>query len=333
MKKNIVFIFIVAGLFFQTFEVSGKKKKQTVDFWPIESSILQLFGEIRETKDDSLAYRKHKQIEEILAQALVLPSAFKHKFDSLKAIGRVDAPHKKFRIFNWNQSNRDGTHHHFAIIVIPGKKGEPNKVIHLTEIRDSIARPDQQTLGIDQWIGCLYYKIIPKRKGKDGKKYYTLLGTDMNNLSTKKKIIEILSFNENGEPQFGAPIIELNGWTKHRVIFEFAAHQYMYLEYNCLRRRIEFDHLSPLMPYLVGEYEYYEPDLYRDGLKFKRGHWKHSKDIKERPKDKKLRKNSLPKPPKIKPVKEKDLKGAEKEQNEEEASENETEPPASSNTQ
>ena len=293
---KIIPLFFVAGLLSLPVEISGKKKP-TVDFSPVEVSIQQLFSDIRETKDDSLAIGLHLQIEEILAKNLVTPEAYIHKFESLTTIGRIYAPRKDFRMFNWNHSNRDGTHRYFALIVFPGKNNEPNRVIRLTETTDSIARPDQQILGPDQWLGCLYYKIVPKHRGKDGKQYYTLLGLDMNNLKTKKKYIEILSFDSNETPQFGAPIIELNKWQKHRVIFEFSAYQSLYLEYNRIRRRIEFDHLAPLMPYLVGEYEYYEPDQFRDALKFRRGQWKHIKDI-EKPKDKKFKKRSLPKPPK-----------------------------------
>ena len=293
--EKIIPLFFITVLLSLPVETSGKKKP-TVDFWPVEESIQQLFNDIRETTDDSLAISLHLQIEEILVKTLVTPEAYKHKFDSLRTIGRIYAPRKDFRLFNWNHSSHDGTYRYFALIVFPGKNDEPNRVIRLTETTDSIARPDQQTLGTDQWPGCLYYKIVPKRKGKDGKYYYTLLGLDMNNLKTKKKYIEILTFDLNGNPQFGAPIIELNKWQKHRVIFEFSAYQSMYLEYNRLKRRIEFDHLAPLMPYLVGEYEYYEPDQFRDGLKFRRGQWKHIKDI-EKPKDKKFKKRSLPKPP------------------------------------
>jgi len=293
---KIIPLFFVAGLLSLPVEISGKKKP-TVDFSPVEVSIQQLFSDIRETKDDSLAIGLHLQIEEILAKNLVTPEAYIHKFESLTTIGRIYAPRKDFRMFNWNHSNRDGTHRYFALIVFPGKNNEPNRVIRLTETTDSIARPDQQILGPDQWLGCLYYKIVPKHRGKDGKQYYTLLGLDMNNLKTKKKYIEILSFDSNETPQFGAPIIELNKWQKYRVIFEFSAYQSLYLEYNRIRRRIEFDHLAPLMPYLVGEYEYYEPDQFRDALKFRRGQWKHIKDI-EKPKDKKFKKRSLPKPPK-----------------------------------
>ena len=298
MKKAVSLFFIAVGLLLSIPVETSGKKKPAIDFWTVEESILQLYREIRETKDDSLAIGLHRQIEEILAEALVKPEAYKYKFDSLRMMGRIFASRKDFCIFNWNHSSRDGTHRYFAVMVFPGKKGEPNRVIRLTETTDSIVRPDQQTLGPDQWLGCLYYKITPKRSGKDGKQYCALLGLDMNNLKTKKKYVEILSFDSDKTPQFGAPIIELNGWTKHRAIFEFSAQQSMYLEYNRLKRRIEMDHLAPLMPYLVGEYEYYEPDLYRDALKFKRGQWKHIKDIQEPPKKNKSNKRSLPKPPK-----------------------------------
>ncbi len=311
LKKTVLFIVIIAKLFLQSSDVVGKKKDPPIDFWSIEESVLRLLSEINETRDDSLAVQKHLQIEEILAQSLVFPTAYKHKFDSLKSIGKLYAPRKAFRVFNWNHSFRDGTHRHFALIVIPGKKKEPNQVIRLVDTSDSIVKPEQQTLGPDQWFGVLYYKIISKRKAKDKKQHYTLLGLDMNNLKTKKKIIEVLTFDKNGEPIFGAPIIEMNKRTKKRVIFEFAAQQSMYLEYNWFKRRIEFDHLSPLMPYLVGEYEYYEPDLFRDGFKFKNGQWKHKKDIEKRPKDKKVKKRSLPKPPRTKVIKEKQAKPVE----------------------
>ena len=305
-QNKVIPLFFVIGFLFQPVEIYGKKKP-TVDFWPMEVSILQLFSDIRETKDDSLAIKLHRKIEEILAQTLVIPEAYKHKFDSLGMIGKIYAPRKQFCLFNWNHSNRDGTYRYFALMVLPGSKNEPNRVIRFTETLDSIPRPDQQILGVDQWLGCLYYKIVPKKRGKDKREYYTLLGLDMNNLKTKKKLIEILSFDTNGNPQFGAPVIELNGWMKHRVIFEFSAQQSMYLEYNRFRRRIEFDHLAPLMPYLVAEYEYYEPDLFRDALKFKRGQWKHIKDIQKPPDSKKLKKSSLPKPAK-RPLIKKQLK-------------------------
>ena len=286
------------GLLSLPVETSGKKKPKA-DFWQVEESIQQIFFQICETKDDSLALRLHRQIEEILAKTLATNEAYNYGFDSLRMIGRIYAPRKEFRIFNWNHSSRDGTYRYFALIVFPGKKDEPNRVVRLRETTKPIDRPDQQVLGPEQWLGCLYYKIVPRRRGKNGRDYYALLGLDMHNLKTKKKYIEILSFDPDGTLRLGAPIIELNGWTKHRTIFEFSAQQSMYIEYNRCKRRIEMDHLAPLMPYLVGEYEYYEPDQFRDALKFKKGQWKHIRDI-EVPKDKKFKKSKLPRPPKEK---------------------------------
>jgi hypothetical protein len=302
IKRIVAPVIAIVALLALSGETDAKKKPK-VDFWPIEASIQQIFWEIRQTKDDSLAIRLHRKIEETLAQTLLAPEAYKYNFDSLRMIGRMYAPRKAFRIFNWNHSSRDGTYRYFAIIVLPGKKGAPSQVVRLTETTDTIALPDRQTLAPNQWLGCLYYKIIPKRRAKGGIKYYTLLGLDMHNLKTKKKYIELLTFDAQGNPRFGAPIIELNRRVKHRAIFEFSASQTMYLEYNWLRRRIEFDHLAPLMPYLVGQYEYYEPDQFRDGLTFRGNRWKHRKDIQKPPKDRRLKKRQLPKPPKIKPPK------------------------------
>ena len=49
------------------------------------------------------------------------------------------------------------------------------------------------------WIGAVYYKIIEKHSF--GKNFYTLLGYDENNISSNKKIIEVLTFKD-GEPIF-----------------------------------------------------------------------------------------------------------------------------------
>jgi len=123
---------------------------------------------------------------------------------------------------------------------------------------------------------------------------------DMHNLQTTKKYVEILSFDANRSAYFGAPIMELNGWPKHRAIFEYSTLHSIYLEYNRFRRRIEMDLLAPPMPFLVGNYEWYEPTLFRDALKFKGGEWRHIKFIKE-PKQKKVTKRNLPKPPRRAP--------------------------------
>ncbi|MDR1672144.1 MAG: hypothetical protein LBS09_01575 [Bacteroidales bacterium] len=268
--------FIVSGLLLFLPEISGKQKP--MPFSPMEHSIIQTFKEIRETENDSLALLMHLRIVEMLEEAMEHPEMYHYPFDSLKTVGSLYAPRKKFRIIQWNHAFHDGTHRYFALLIFPSRT-YPNSMFRLIDMSDLIERPDKQTLDTNQWYGALYYKILPKKRIK-GDIYYTLLGADMNTLDTKKKIIDVLVLKKDGTAQFGADdFFELNGWFKNRVIFEYSSAANMYLGYNVWKRRIEFDHLTPLMPYQVGKFEYYEPDFYRDGLKFRKKHWKHSKRI------------------------------------------------------
>lgn len=287
--KPFFYFLIFVGLF-SAFSRRATAQAEISAFVRSEWRILQLMNEIKSLKDDSLAIRKHIEAEELFAKTLILPDAYLYPFDSLTMIGRLYAPDKSFRFINWNHSFQDGTQCHFGLIVVPSG-GELNTVIWLTDWSDSIRQPEQQTLSSDNWYGALYYRIIDAQTADDGEQYYTLLGVDMNTWETKKKIIEILSFGKNGTTaQFGAPIIEFNGWTKNRLIFELSSQETMYLEYNKRKKRIEFDHLAPPMPYMVGQYEYYGPDERTDGLKFVGKQWKHYKNISV----KKIKKKPVP---------------------------------------
>jgi hypothetical protein len=285
--KTIIFpVLMVIGWLICLPEASAKKKP-TVDFSPVEMSVLQILREIQDTEDDSLAIQHHFRIEDILAETFIQPEAYLYPFDSLKNIGMLYAPRNKFRLINWNHAFQDGTHRYFALLVFPSIF-PPNNVIRLIDLSDAIENPESKTLDANGWYGALYYRIVPGKKINDTY-YYTLLGSDMNNADTKKKIIDVLVLEEDGTVTFGADIFELNKKFKHRLIFEFASESNMYLDYNSFKRRIEFDHLAPSMPYLVGSYEYYEPDMFRDGLKFKSHHWKHYKDIVLPPHTKKVK--------------------------------------------
>ena len=63
--------------------------------------------------------------------------------------------------------------------------------------QDSVRTPNN-------WVGAIYYGMVMKTF--NNKKYYTLLGFDDNNTKSTKKWIEILTFNDNGQPVFGGPL-------------------------------------------------------------------------------------------------------------------------------
>lgn len=237
--------------------------------------------------------------QDLLRQALEMEGAFDYPFDSLNFIGRLDAPDKAFRIFNWNIPMNDGTHKYYGFILVDqdkigGKKkkaGLKNKnryvLYTLTDQSDFIRNPELAQLNCDKWFGCLYYKII--LNSHKGKNYYTLLGWDGNNPMTWKKIIDVLTFGKDGQPIFGEEMMfQINKLSKRRVIFEFKAELVMTLKYEEKDKRIVCDVLAPEVRGAEGMKQFYVNTGAYDAYVFKKGKWiyKPDQDIRNK-KDKK----------------------------------------------
>jgi hypothetical protein len=105
------------------------------------------------------------------------------------------------------------------------------------------------------------------------------LGSDLNDLFSKKKLIEIVHFDSNDQPVFGAFMFKNKEKNIARVIFEYSAQANMGLMYDEKKGMIVYDHLSPFRPSLKGKYQFYGPDFSYDGLKFEDGIWNTYHDI------------------------------------------------------
>jgi hypothetical protein len=141
-------------------------------------------------------------------------------------------------------------------------------------LNDSSDRMKNQlfkTVDHQNWVGCLYYQIHGYKHKKQ--KYYLLFGWDGEDASTNKKIIDILWFNEQGKPQFGAPVFEVKDDFQYRLVFEFADRAVMLCRYEEQMNQIVYAHLVPTNPILKGDYEHYLPDGTYDFLDFKKGFW------------------------------------------------------------
>jgi len=92
-------------------------------------------------------------------------------------------------------------------------------------------------------------------------------------------VIDVLYFDEQGNPQFGAPIFD-NGKRKFsRIIFEYSAKVSMVMRYVPESDMIIFDHLSPSEPRYSNDYRFYGPDFSYDGFKFEKGRWALKSDL------------------------------------------------------
>jgi len=216
----------------------------------------------------------------ILKRCLEKEGAENFIFDSLPSLGRLVPEDKHFVLYNWEMPHENGTFTYYAFVL---HKNSRSKIYQLTELIDAsetIKRPETALLKADKWFGAHYYKIVTvKRKGKN---YYCLLGADWNDKLSKKKLMEILSFEIDGSLKFGAPIINYNKVTLNRLIFEYSSNVSMSLNYDEKGKRIIFDHLSPIEKGLKGQYQFYAPDLSYDALKFKKGKWQHLENIEAR---------------------------------------------------
>ena len=280
MKKASVvnyikIIFLLTIAMFQKQEMLGNDRSQG-ELELYEDSLQYYFTLLASEKDDKNKIEFNDQIIKYFKKAFKNENSFTYPFDSLKNIGIIKSEDEKLRIITWNLPYNDRTHKYFGFIQY--KKSKKTYVLYeLNDDSDNIKNPELAVLNDKNWYGALYYKIITNKN--KGNVYYTLLGADLNNLLTKKKIIEILYFDKNNSLVFGNKVFKNKSIPISRVIFEFNAQTNMTLTYDEEKEMIIYDHLSPSRPSLEGQFEFYGPDFSYDGLKFERGIWNAYSDI------------------------------------------------------
>jgi hypothetical protein len=206
-----------------------------------------------------------------LVKTLKFPGSYYYPFDSLGFMKKLEPDDHNFRILNWALKCNDGTYRYFGAI-----QYKSDDKLKLTALRCDTGSYDDGEMdtvvsGADRWPGALYYKIITTKI--KGQTYYTLLGWDGFTYASDKKMVDVLSFDQNGKPIFGAPIFDVNGKTKDRVIFYYSGNTTMLLNYVSEHNLITFDHLVPPNPANTGVLYTYVPDGSYDYLELKNGKW------------------------------------------------------------
>lgn len=219
----------------------------------------------------------------LLDSCLKNENSFRASFEEIKSMSALEAPDKKFRLYTWNTPLDDGTYLFFGRFQASPKSGYSNKIIRFTDKSEEIKDPESKKTGPEKWYGALYYKIIHTSYRK--KHFYTLLGWDGNTDITDKKLMDVLTINENGSIQFGAPIFEKEKRLKHRLLFEYRQNVPVTLNYQDKKGLIIMDHLSPSDPKQVGIYAFYGPDFSYDAYRFSKGQWRLIQDFDARNED------------------------------------------------
>ncbi len=211
-----------------------------------------------------------------LVRALQIKNSFYYPFDSVLGISHLYAPDTSFRIFTWNITYDDYYQRQRGAIQMRTTDGSL-KLLPLRDFSEFTSKPEDSVRSRGNWIGAVYYSMI-KTQWRN-KNYYTLFGFDPNGPQSSMKWIDVLSFTEKGEPQFGGPFFSyekdsIPGPVKYRFGIEYKKDARVLVRYIDELGMILVDHLvseteQPELPSTM------VPDGDQEGFKWENGKWMH----------------------------------------------------------
>jgi hypothetical protein len=132
-----------------------------------------------------------------LVRTLQVKNSFYFPFDSVQGIAKVYAPDTTFRILSWTLNFDDYYSRQRGAIQFKTQDGSL-KLVPLRDFSEFTPKPLDSVRTKDNWIGAVYYNIIKTQY--NGKDYYTLFGFEDHGVRSNMKWIEVLTFNEKGQP-------------------------------------------------------------------------------------------------------------------------------------
>ncbi|MDE3213920.1 MAG: hypothetical protein KGM98_11855 [Bacteroidota bacterium] len=216
----------------------------------------------------------------MLVRALKVRHSFEFPFNSMISISKLVPPDSSFRIFTWQLVINDNEIRPHGAIQMRTPDGSL-KLFPLIDKTDLTQNIDDTIANNFGWIGALYYKIIQTEAF--GRKVYTLLGYDINDLNSNIKLIDVLTFDKNGQPIFGGPYFSFQDNSLHpagmaRYIMVYKKNASPRLTYDPHLGMIIYEHLISE----TGEPQKrwtYIPDGDYEGLVWRDGKWVHIEKV------------------------------------------------------
>lgn len=207
-------------------------------------------------------------------QALKEEHSFDYPFDRLKNVSIQYPQDSSFRVFSWQLYVDQNDYRYYGAI----QMNTPELTLYpLIDRSYQVEKVEKEILPPEKWYGSVYYNI-KQVDGPNGR-YYLLFGYDGFEFFRKRKILEVLSFNQEGKPVFGAPVFAMQvenraSEVKNRLCLEYSAEASVRLNYDAAMNMIIFDHLI-LMGGQYGEGPVYVPDGSYEGFRIENGELVH----------------------------------------------------------
>jgi hypothetical protein len=242
----------------------------------------KLFDRLVNNYNDTIRVRINDSIYAIVDSYVRYDNVIKHKFSSLRYLGEVTSPDSLIKIVTWNLILANNPGRYYCYIIKNEGTGRKNRIYSLTSgYKESPVKTDTIYTS-DDWYGALYYDIRPYII--NGKSCWVLLGIDYGNPLISRKIIDVLSFNQDDSILFGMKWFLSGEKLSFREVLEYGSSGMMTLRFAS-DRSIVFDHLVPFSASQKDDRQFYGPDYSYDAYTFGDGIWKLNVNVDARNKE------------------------------------------------
>ncbi len=191
--------------FFLPAQSGNLSAKQEAAMEAVEERMAVLINTVYTDSSETARFTACRDLIKELVVALDRPNSFAYTFTKLPGMSIQYPEDRSFRIFTWELNvNRDEYRHYGAIQL-------NDKSLKLLPLLDRGAdwqeNPENAVVGADNWLGYAVYHIV-KGGTFQGKPYYFLFGYDSYEAFRRRKILDVLRFDEAGKPVFGLPVFE-----------------------------------------------------------------------------------------------------------------------------
>lgn len=215
-----------------------------------------------------------KKVISTLVKALKFENSFQYKFPKVQSISIQYPQDSSFRVFTWQLYVDTDEYRYYGAI----QMNTPElKLFPLVDRSFEVQEPEFEILTPKNWYGALYYNI-KQFDTPEGKKYL-LFGFDAYSFFEKRKLVDVLSF-ENGTAVFGAPLFQTfdlrtgSEFVKNRIVKTYNAEAAFKLNFDEVYNVVLFDHLIQ-MGGMAGQGPSWVPDGSYEGYRYDKGAWHH----------------------------------------------------------
>ena len=275
MLKIILFCLLLPLVVYvnaQPLSIGNLKKLQLV-----EDTLKPLSKKMIFDEQASKRFEADSAFTRTFVRALRVPYSFEFPFDSVATVSKIYAPDSSFRIFTWQFQKDEDYFRQRGAIQIKTSDGSL-KLFPLLDESEFTEAPTDSVRDGRHWIGAIYYGIVMKTYGN--KKFYTLFGYDDNNIRSTKKWLDVLQFDDAGNPLFGGKFFDYKPDSlkpvqpAYRFCLEYKKDGRARMVYDPEMDMIVFDHLVSESNDQSKKFSLI-PDGDYEGFKWNNGKWVH----------------------------------------------------------